>query len=712
MKKLLEKIVDTLKIEKRRNLKVFFMFTFFSVIILYPVSFFLRSRLWGMTGIEDLQESFHLYWWWKRYISYLYTQVHFQHGFCITGLGGFFRDILAYPVLKEMGNNFDFFFNVIFEAFLPFPVWYNVKMILVFILNGYCFYLMCRYFIKDTMISVVMGLIFAVSPYSLLQFAYGRIEQVFLFPLPLFILYLYKCVFDEEKRTVNAVLCGVFLALASLFYWFYGLFACLFLGVFGIYVLIKAIKEKKLFLRLLNIAGALLIFMLLCAPFLYPFYKTALLDEGKVRGMTVLRNVEFPDINKPFFVDEAKNAFMIIIDSCSPEYIFVPTREQYIPFVLTLFAFASLPFIKKIPGLWYAAFLFFYTLSWGPYLHFMERMINPPVRLFPYTLMFQYVPFFTRLSWPSRIVSLVLLFLCLLAGYGLFYLSKVLMNKIKLPKPVLPIVLLLTYIVLTAWMKFLPVQTSKFHIPDIYTSNLQGGIIELPFNARFNQGVPFYRHAKNPPKSLKSWESFMSDLYYYHFEDKHKINYYQVFHQQKRFNDSLKIGNGIRETDIVLTIAPYAAGNSVINYFINLSLDPDSEEEIQKSDVDKLIDMGYRYLIVHKGHFREIANIVISYWGDDSLEIQAQEWNYPPIDRIAPMIYEKYINSMEKTFGSPIITDYEYYWTRTTFDKTAMRGRWIDNYAPAQHEIKVYLLENFKGNSASHADDEDVPYPF
>lgn len=687
---------SAVKTNRWGNLPVFAGYLVFSIALLYPVTFHLKSRIWGMLGIEDLQEAFQLFWWWKRYIAYLIHEIYFDSGFNFQNLLPFLNDFFTYPIIQDMGNFFDFFISYLLERFLPFPSWYNLKNLIAFVLNGYCFYLLAKYLFKNRVISFTLGMLFATSPYLFLNFAYGRLEQVFLFPIPVCILYLLKLIDEKQNKMKNAILCGLFLALSSLFYWFYGMFLCFFIVIFIVYTVIKNYKHPSLLKKLAYLLVVGVVFLALISPFIFPYVRHLVFEKKEIQW--VKKGASFPELNVDQFNVIKTNTPMILLQSCSVEYPFVPSADQYIPVILTLLVIFSFFLYRKVPLLWYVSLLFFYLLSLGPYIRISGEYTAPPIREHLYTLFFKYVPFFSRFSWPSRIVSFVMLFSCILAGYSMVFLNRKAVKLNKKMKFVLPSVILAIYVLLVYAAGFLPIQVTPFHIPEPYLSLKPGGLIELPFNARSLTDINFYRELEKNKTRIDSWNHFLNARYFYHFEERHRINYYQVFHQRKIFNDTLLVGGEPREKDIVLSVAPFATSNSVINYLINLSADPDYQGDFSRRDLKRLRNLGYRYLVVHESFFKEIVDYIIINWdrcnySEAIKSFSPARWYCPDLDKMRDLFYVKFREKLEKKFGKPIYTGYEIHWERRTLDNFHMKGRWSDNFVLKKTDLLVFPLK-------------------
>lgn len=680
---------------KHENWYVFLVYIIFSMMIFYPVFFYMRTRVWGMLGIEDLNESFHLYWWWKKYVVFLVEKVHFAGGFRLSAVIPFFKDFFAYPILKDMGNFTDFMFNYLLEIFLPFPIWYNVKSIFIFLLNGFCFYLLARYLFRNRLVSILTGFFFATTPYILLHFTYGRIEQIFLFPMPLCILYFLKTISEKKNKLTNSVLCGVFLALISLFYWFYGIFIAFLLGILFLYALIKGYRRKFIYRGLAYLFLSAIVFSIIIAPFMYPYYQRLVVEEKSIRWVRSAKG--FPEFDPSRFGTDKTNIPGIIEASCSIEYPFIPVKDQYIPIILTLLVVYAFIRIKKFPGVWHFSFLFFYLLTLGPIFHLGHRMLG--VRSWIYITFFKYVPFFNRLSWPSRIVSVVVLIACVLAGYSLLDINRFLDRKSKKLKYVFGGAVLVIYMGLVSMMGLFPIQTTPFHIPDFYITLKPGGIIELPFNAKRSEKITFHRELEYEDREFEHWNKYLDSRYYYHFEERAVINYYQVFHHRKIFNDTLYMGGDPREMDTILSTAPLSSSNSVIEYFMKLSENPEYNGSFRKEDLEYLRKKNYKYLVVHALFFKELLDYAIVNWNRSILSNHLRQdyplkWYCPSLDNYPKVMYQKYIKTLEEKFGPPIAVDYEINWEWKTLDPHHMKGRWIDNFHMVKTPVIVFRLQS------------------
>src|SRR5262249_9780527 len=106
------------------------------------------------------------------------------------------------------------------------PAAYNTAALLGFVLSGYGTYLLAGYLIGRRDIACAVGALAAFSPFHLSKLWDGHLSWVTVQWVPFYLFFLFKALDTGRLRT--AVLAGLFLALATLTSWYYGIYGFIF----------------------------------------------------------------------------------------------------------------------------------------------------------------------------------------------------------------------------------------------------------------------------------------------------------------------------------------------------------------------------------------------------------------------------------------------------------------------------------------------------
>ncbi|MCL5035574.1 MAG: hypothetical protein M1269_00515 [Chloroflexi bacterium] len=532
-------------------------------------------------GEGELQGWLWRYWWMKQVLSSAWHD---------SGSINFWLYVLfSVSHLPEAGNMFDL-------TFISWPLeWlfgpasgYNLKIILVLAANGVCGYLLFRYLSKNEFASFLAGTFFAFNPYVLSEISTGRVRQALVFSIPVFVLYFLKMLKDDRLGITLAA--GLSLGITAVIYWYYGMFLLFWVVIYLIYILFTTERH----LLNLNYGKRLLICALFALvvslPFTTPYLKLAL-ARNPLPEVTWLES--FPSLSEAegkighAGISALKRSFRRFLDdSPSADYLFRTVPRYSIHFLVTLLAL--IPFYlrqKKRPPMWIfwlAAFLFFYVLSLGPYLKI--GYMGQPVRLaggqgiaLPYILFFKYVPIFSRLFSPCRIISMVGLCMGVLLSYNLSYLFGILKGRARIIVSLIIGALFLgIFFGYMAVTHRTPLPVTRLEIPQFYTdlANESGaGVVEIPLG--------------------------MGDM----------GNFYQIFHNQRVLRGWAEIplpgnfpkGNAKHLSTLPVLITPD-------NKFIELleSIDPGRDPKTVKDvqvppeDISAVYKSGYKYLVLHE----------------------------------------------------------------------------------------------------------------
>ena len=294
----------------------------------------------------------------------------------------------------------DMVLNLPFRLWLPFPLHYNVTALLVLTLNAFCGFLLIFHACGNLPVAFALGGMLAWNPMTIRELHDGRLHVAILFFIYLWMLWLYR-VRDEGGRG-NAVMLGVLLTLNCMTFWFFGFGA--FFGT-ALFVVMNLRTAPPRFVR--DVGLALVIAGLLIMP-LFQVSRGFVGTDPRVVWFT-----PFPDIRHTDDPSPSKIVFF------SQDWNFLWTAYPVLLLgvvVPALLRRSADRFLAVMLGLAYLA-------SIGPLLKGQQGLIvlgDHAVRL-PYCLLYQWVPFFSRLHQPNRLEGFVLVPLVLMLADNLVW---------------------------------------------------------------------------------------------------------------------------------------------------------------------------------------------------------------------------------------------------------------------------------------------------
>jgi len=373
------------------------------------------------------------YWW------------HFQE---VDALGhselGLWERVLTFLSLgrfPETGNILDvLLLSYPLQTFLDLPAHYNVKVLLILVVDGLCGYALARHFVGSRAVALAAGLVAVINPLNIQDLYGSGLRQVLLWWVLLFPVLLDRAAHLETKR--SGALAGLCLALCGAFYWFYGLFAGMFLGLW----LLDHAWSRRFIIhwrRLLPWLSTLLVTTVVVAGFFALPYVLGIGSNERVGGAQALPELSFflpfPEYEvirdaplRPSSYEEnvLSSLNRTIISSWSADYLFNPTYYRSLP--LVVFLGGVLPALFAGVGSWRRArfwlvvFGVFYLGTCGPFLKWGAIQDSAEVVLLgesvvrlPYTWMFQWVPGMSRMFAPYRMGALVVAAAVPLVALGL-----------------------------------------------------------------------------------------------------------------------------------------------------------------------------------------------------------------------------------------------------------------------------------------------------
>jgi hypothetical protein len=513
----------------------------------------------------------------------------------------------------ETGNILDvLFISYPLAKLSALPAHYNLKVFIILLGNGVLGYALARSLTWSRSVALLAALVAVINPVSIQDIHGSGLRQVLLWFVLLFPIVLERA---ERLRTVWAgALAGVVLGLCGAWYWFYGLFAGMFLGLYCIDLVWRQRRTLSRLRTHLPWLGALVAMGLLVGGlFALPYVLGE--SGGSSAGQQKLPELsfflKFPSYDvirdvplRPSTYEEnvLSSLNRTIMSSWSADYLFSPAHPRGLP-VVVFFA-GLLPAIALKPGLfprsrfWAAVFVVFWLGTLGPFLKWGGDMDSSTVVMLgggeyvvrmPWTLMFRWVPGMSRMFAPYRMGSLVVVGAVALVAMGL---SRV--EKPWLRRGLVVLGMIATFaqtlyrwevgpvpddaIAPTMWRP--PIKVSALTVPDWYQElepDARAGLVELPLEQQ--QDLLYYYQLQHGWKVYRSWAT------------KPAI--------PTVFRDS----GGGEPGDKMRFLARTDMGGTVEDVFLELSRNPDSValEQLSLDALQETLVVGnYRYIVVHE----------------------------------------------------------------------------------------------------------------
>ncbi|MCR5663118.1 MAG: hypothetical protein K6G50_13495 [bacterium] len=501
------------------------------------------------------------YWWMKQVMSAAWAEGGFFYALYTFFIAG------SYP---EFGNVLDLqVFSWPLE-FLFGDSYYTIKIVLILFLNCMACWWFLSYVWGVGVNSWCGALIFGMNPYFITEIAAGRVRQAIAFTIPIFLLFLYRSWRHGDNKSV--ILAGVFMGLTAAFYLYYGMFLGFFWIMFLVwhYVSGHRMEHAAGFAR--KMMAIAFIGILVALPFSLSYIEQALhgeLVQLVPYGSACPSLAELTDSRAAqSALDLVPGARKRLADDSLPLDAFWSYRIHYaMPFIALIIIFIPWKIPNKMPWLWAISFFVFLVLSFGPYLSLGEadRIIISNVRM-PFAFFYRWVPFFSRLLSPNRLMamaymSLSILFLIRMAEY-----SK---NSAELSR----IIGIITGIGMLAQMELIGTLPLEVSHPDqaAYYYLLRElkpvGIIEVPFRT--------------------------GDY----------IDFNQIAHCQKSLGSFSEGGLPPRFPQCRLSFIAKKEDFSQNTFLIHLKLlndNPFMPQNYREADKQELVKAGFRLLILHQ----------------------------------------------------------------------------------------------------------------
>lgn len=589
-----KKLIKYIKYLKIPALIAGFLLVFF--IAYRPFS----SNITELVAINPPGRSFLQFWVWREWVSSYFIQSYLAaKPFNLINLVYF--GILSNGTLPETGTVLDIMlisYPLKTWFALPFPLYFNVKFIIILLINALAGYFVMKRLTRREDVGVICGVFMTVNPFLMMILGKARLRAGLLGFVLLCLFYLYEL--TQKPNRKNAFLVGLFLGISSIFYAFYGMFLItIILLVFAGKIVLDVYRKRpgeiwKFFKQLILV---FLVFVVIIAPWVIPYLSQIEKREGETKVFGVSFFKEFPDPRKvydPSFRNDPTGHELSVIRLIMAEEM--PLR-YYFPIIFSLFGI--LAFFRPRPWvfLMLAVFLVFYVLSLGPFLKFSDNpeleglYLNKAGKFvpLPYILFYKYIPFISRLHHPDHYLSFASVALMFLAGMGIAnlfnYLDKKELGFFKFRYIGYVIAAGVVFSLVTGVNQYdhkVGVETCRIEVPDFYfklAAEPFCGIYELPI-------------LKNDPRIQEAYDRY---------------DFYQAFHH-KKYNQS-------RYENLTFAIAPGGgdrvfdedyrklknAGNKFQEFLEGIH--KGASVEYEDKDLQQIRDFGYKFIILHESEF-------------------------------------------------------------------------------------------------------------
>jgi hypothetical protein len=366
---------------------------------------------------------------------------------------------------------------------------YNVTVLLAYPLSGYGMFALVRYLTRSARAGFISGLIFAFSPYHMVESAHPVLVTTQW--LPLFLLFLIKTIQARTRRILHAALALLFLWLNGLSSWHLLALALILATTYIIYSLIarRHLWEWKLAILLVGIGLAC---ALLLAPLAYPIIHEQL-------------STDTPHLAIPVHLAEGNDLLSFLLPSpyhpilgrltapIHKRFKLPGRRPAYLGFAATGLALLAIKTRQRSAFYWGLVGLLFCVLSLGPYIEvYGYRPLDFPL---PWA-----VPVAGFFRNPFRFNTLVSFCLAVLAGLGLVRLLQRLSRRrqwnLALVTTGLATVIILEYLSIPLPRTELRVSAFYHHLAD---EEDDVAIVEVPMGRRRDKEYMYYQTIHGKP---------------------------------------------------------------------------------------------------------------------------------------------------------------------------------------------------------------------
>lgn len=445
-------------LEKGNRIKNHFLpFLFYAIVVLivtFPVSLFPFSLVLGHPN-NDIWNHLWGFWWVKESIV-------------IHGRFPFSTSLLNYPYGGHLYfiDTANAFLSIPFQILFNLPFAYNFVLFLSLFISAYGAYLLSLYIVKDRTAGLITGIIYGFTPHILGQIDNGITETVNTGFIPLFMLFFLMTI--EERRRKHALLAGLFLSLAIIFNFYYGIF-CIFSGIL-ILIYHSIAGKKKVFCTFLvrNIGIILLVTVILTSPLLYIFYLSITSQYA-----LVTRDIDFVysslirhNITDIIAFFHTGKFYSPDLHKLYGEDLVIIVYTGWIGIILSFLCLITVR--QRIVRFWAIFGIFFFILSLGPYLYVNGKYVEIDGKWIPlpFLIFFKSFPIFSRISHPFRFSIMVNLSIGIMSAI-LLHLNLNVQKWLKVFLTILLSVIILWEYLFVSPVRY-PLPYSRYEVPKIY----------------------------------------------------------------------------------------------------------------------------------------------------------------------------------------------------------------------------------------------------
>ena len=458
-----------------------------------------------------------------------------------------FLSLGRYP---ETGNILDILLlSFPLQLFWDLPAHYNLKIFLILVLDGLCGYALARRFTTSRSAALAASLVAVINPVALQDLYGSGLRQVLLWWMLLFPALLDRA---EKLRTPGAgLLAGACLGLVGAFYWFYGLFAGIFLILWAADFGWRRWRGAGVALELRRAARWLVPLGVAVVAVAGTFVLPYVVGEGEAAAGAQAGGSALPEVSFLLSFPEydqiaeaplrpsnyAENVLSslnrTIVSAWALDYLWRPSYFRPLPAIVLWLGVLPALLIRERPGgrsrFWLAIFTLFFLTSLGPFLkigtsldHTSSEVLkftflgeDRVVRLLPFTWMFKGVPGFSRMFAPYRVASMVVVASGVLVACGIGRIPNAWLRRGVAAAAIAATFAQTLYrfelgpiqegdIAPSMWRA--PVPVSAMQVPEWYRGldpDAGEGIIELPLEQQ--QDVLYFYQLTHGHKVYRSW---------------------------------------------------------------------------------------------------------------------------------------------------------------------------------------------------------------
>lgn len=534
----------------------------------------------------------------------------------------FFLQMISLGRFPETGNIADLYFiSWPLDQLFGHPTYYNLKCLLILILNGLAGYRLARVFTPHRPLAFLGGVVLAFNSFVFLELYESGLRQAILWFLALSVGSLERVLAREPGtgRLRTGLWAGLMFGLTAAFYWFYGLFLGLFAVARVLLALIPLIIKKE-WKALQQVMVGLIALGAVALPiawlFAYPYIYIQTDHTGELPE--VQWSTDFPSLEalqnapmRPNTLDEnlISSLARVLHSSWTLDYLWNPAHPRNVGVVVGVLGLLVALIRLRREWFWAVMVIFFWLHTGGPYLQTLGspqqrsfvKVEGQPIRL-PYAYTFKYVPMMSRLFAPYRSAGMMWVLLVVLVIRNLEALRQGAARHRLTQNEHVPTAIAYTASVLYLGQCFFDIPLAHAIGSDNYAKAGRG----LPITSSILQVHPFYQLLAEEPGRVGIIElplNIQQDL----------VNYYQVVHEKKIFKGwavpgalppSLRFRQASTQpatAKLMWIVEPDTPlPNSFGKALEALNQPPHVVGDYDPSDLTYLAERGFKYVILHE----------------------------------------------------------------------------------------------------------------